>query len=176
MLLWVRHLALEGRALRGSCAFVNIAYAGLLAWLVYYDFFEQAGFFSQLVGHTYNELEQSFNTVIMRMMQHAIYTVSRMIFLIRHYLKPYGIKEVWELPNLWDVSGLVLPHTCMTLVVLIRVSTAMACSTSSCSRKTAQGWFDFTCVSHRSRLGGYQSGQDILSSRVHHHCSSNQHR
>lgn len=46
----------------------------------------------------------------MRMMQHAIYTVSRMIFLIRHYLKPYGIKEVWQLPNHWDVSGLVLPH------------------------------------------------------------------
>ncbi|KAL3910478.1 MAG: hypothetical protein SGPRY_009042 [Prymnesium sp.] len=64
-----------------------------------------------MVGHTYNELalDQSFNTLIQRMLQYTVYTISRMLALIWLFLDKYGIFEVVELPHLWDFSALVSP-------------------------------------------------------------------
>lgn len=81
-----------------------------LAYLVQCDWFEEAGFFSQPVGHTFNELDQSFNTLIEKMLQYTVYTVSRIISLIYMFLQPYGIFKVVELPYLWDFKGWLLPH------------------------------------------------------------------
>lgn len=88
----------------------NSTVIGFLACLVEWDWFEEAGFFSQPVGHTYNELDQSFNTLIKRMMQFSIYTVGKMVALIFKFLEPYGIFSVIELPYLWDFSAMVQPH------------------------------------------------------------------
>ena len=38
-----------------------------LGWLVAMDYFQDAGFFCMLVGHTYTGLDQSFNTMIMHL-------------------------------------------------------------------------------------------------------------
>ena len=86
------------------------AVIAFLGWLVYFDHFREAGFFCMLVGHTFNELDQSFNTLILSMLQYAIYTVSQMVGLIRQFLLPYGIRDVTVLDHLWDVSGVLLPH------------------------------------------------------------------
>lgn len=88
----------------------NTTVIGFLACLVAWDWFEEAGFFSMPVGHTYNELDQSFNTLIRRMMQYSIYTVSKMIELIFTFLEPYGVFAVIELPYLWDFTAMVQPH------------------------------------------------------------------
>lgn len=83
---------------------------GLLAWLVWLGWFEQTGFFCMLKGHTYNELDQSFNTLIKSMLQYAIYTVSRLAQLMQGFLQPYGVRPVVVLEQLWDISGLLRPH------------------------------------------------------------------
>lgn len=88
----------------------NTTVIGFLACMVQWDWFEEAGFFSQPVGHTFNELDQSFNTLIKKMMQYAIYTVSRMISLIWQFLAPYGIFSVVELPYLWNFDDFVSEH------------------------------------------------------------------
>ena len=63
------------------------------------------GFFCQPVGHTFNELDQSFNTLIVKMLQSAIYTISTMVHLIRKFLAPYGIMDVRVLPHLFDIKA-----------------------------------------------------------------------
>lgn len=88
----------------------NSTVIGFLACLVAWDWFEETGFFSQPVGHTYNELDQSFNTLIKKMMQYAVYTVSKMVALIFKFLEPYGVFAVIELPYLWDFTAMVQPH------------------------------------------------------------------
>ena len=82
----------------------------VLAWLVYWDKFRETGFFCQLVGHTYNELDQSFNALIQSMLQYAVYTVSMMVGYIFKFLASYGIRDVIVLHHLWDFSGQLLPH------------------------------------------------------------------
>ena len=83
---------------------------GVLAWLVFWDVFEEAGFFSMLKGHTYNELDQSFRTLIVAMLQYAIYTVSELARLICRLLQGYGVRPTIVLPHLWGISDLILPH------------------------------------------------------------------
>ena len=82
----------------------------VLAWLVYWDKVQTAGFFCQRVGHTFNELDQSFNTLIKSMLQYAIYTISMLVRYIRQFLQPYGIRDVIVLDHLWDFSGQLLPY------------------------------------------------------------------
>lgn len=88
----------------------NTIVIGVLACFVAWGWFEEAGFFSQPVGHTYNELDQSFNTMIKKMKQYTVYTVSKMMSLMFKFLAPYGIFAVIELPYLWDFSSVVLSH------------------------------------------------------------------
>lgn len=42
----------------------NTIVIGCLACMVLWGWFEEAAFFSQPVGHTFNELDQSFNTYL----------------------------------------------------------------------------------------------------------------
>lgn len=88
----------------------NVTVIGFLACLVQWDWFEEAGFFSQPVGHTFNELDQSFRVVIQKMLQFTVYTVSKMLSLIYKFLQPYGIFSVVELPYLWDFAKWLKPH------------------------------------------------------------------
>ena len=99
-------LILDNTAGENKCNAVIVT----LAWLVYYDVFQESGFFCMLVGHTNIELDQSFNTMTTSMLQYPVYTVSSMIGLITRFLTPYGIRKVFELPHLWDFSGQLLPH------------------------------------------------------------------
>ena len=98
-------LILDNTAGENKCNAVIVT----LAWVVHMGWFREAGFFCQLVGHTYNELDQSFNSLIASMLQYAVYTVAHMISLIYRFLGKYGVREVVELEHLYDVSGVLLP-------------------------------------------------------------------
>eukprot|EP00965_Chrysotila_dentata_P149430 4934947-Pleurochrysis_carterae.AAC.2 len=54
-----------------------------LAWLVYANIFQEAGFFCLMNGHTFTILDQSFGTLIKDLKTHAVCTISRMLVLIR---------------------------------------------------------------------------------------------
>lgn len=61
----------------------NKTVIAFLAWLVYADIFEEAGFFCLMKGHTFTLLDQSFGTLIKGLKAYAVYTISRLLYLIR---------------------------------------------------------------------------------------------
>lgn len=55
-----------------------------------------------LKGHTYTELDRSFNTMFTRLKQFAIYTIDALIDHIWRSLQTYDCHYVQELHALWD--------------------------------------------------------------------------
>ena len=81
-----------------------------LAWLVMTDVCVEASFFCMMVGHTYSEIDQTFNTLIAQLLNEAIYTVSRLCELIYKFLAPYKPNTVHELHCHWDWKKFFAPH------------------------------------------------------------------
>jgi hypothetical protein len=81
-----------------------------LAWVVAQDYFDDAGFFCMLKGHTYTELDQTFNTMIMYLKQFPIYCVSTLLRHIWKALRKYDCLKVIELHAIWDWKEYFKPH------------------------------------------------------------------
>ena len=81
-----------------------------LAWLVSTGVCEEASFFCMMVGHTYSEIDQTFNTLISQLLNEAIWTVSKLCELIYKFLLPYSPNHVDELFCLWDWKAYFEPH------------------------------------------------------------------
>ena len=81
-----------------------------LAWLVLMDYVTEASIFCMMVGHTYSRIDQSFRTLIVRLLSQPIYTVADLLAGILAYLQPYNALGVIELHCLWDWKNYFLPH------------------------------------------------------------------
>lgn len=86
-----------------------------VAWLVANDVFEEGAFFCMMVGHTYTELDRSFNTMISRLMQYAIYTLTSLMEHIWRALQQYECLQVVQLHALWDWKNYFEPHVVQRL-------------------------------------------------------------
>ena len=73
-----------------------------LAWLVAKDYFVESSFFCMMVGHTYSRIDQSFRTLIVKLMAHPIWTISTLLTKIFEHLAPYHCRGVVELHALWN--------------------------------------------------------------------------
>ena len=80
-----------------------------LAWLVESDVFDEASFFCMIVGHTFCRIDQSFRTLIVKLLSVPVWTVSALLGHIRRFLQPYGCIEVRELHCLWDFKAWFAP-------------------------------------------------------------------
>ena len=81
-----------------------------ICWLVAMDYFEDASFFCMLKGHTFTTLDQTFNTMITKLMQTGIYCVSSLLNRVWRALRPYDCLSVMELHALWDWVEYFKPH------------------------------------------------------------------
>ena len=81
-----------------------------IGWLVAMDYFDDASFFCMLKGHTYTSLDQTFNTMIMRLRQFGIYCLSSLIHHVWEALRKYHCHRVIELHALWDWVAYFKPH------------------------------------------------------------------
>eukprot|EP00965_Chrysotila_dentata_P022329 738673-Pleurochrysis_carterae.AAC.1 len=71
----------------------NETIIAFLAWLVKEDIFVEAAIFCMIKGHTFTSLDQSFSTLITKMVYYAIATVPEMPRLMRDILVSYHILE-----------------------------------------------------------------------------------
>eukprot|EP00965_Chrysotila_dentata_P256051 6212419-Pleurochrysis_carterae.AAC.2 len=89
----------------------NKTVIAFLAWLVYADIFQEAGFFRMMKGHTFTILDQSFGTPIKAMKKHAVYTILRMLQLIACarlllvYPCQYNVVDCRKLHCLWGFKS-----------------------------------------------------------------------
>lgn len=81
-----------------------------LAWLVMQDVTEEASFFCMMKGHTYSRIDQTFRTLIMKLLAVPVWTVNLLMHYIRKFLGAYGCSEVIELHCLWDWKAFFAPH------------------------------------------------------------------
>lgn len=81
-----------------------------LAWLVANDVFEEASFFCMMVGHTFTELDRSFNTMMMHLKQFAIYCMSALLERVWGSLRKYDCLFATEVHALWDWKEYFKPH------------------------------------------------------------------
>eukprot|EP00965_Chrysotila_dentata_P082651 2727291-Pleurochrysis_carterae.AAC.1 len=61
-------------------------------------------------GHTYSILDQSFSTLIGKLHQYAIYTVSSLLLYMRFLLGKYNVIDCREIFCLWDFKAWLEPH------------------------------------------------------------------
>ena len=81
-----------------------------LAWLVLNDTFTEASFFCMQTGHTYSRIDQTFRTLIQRLLQQQIWMVSQLVTFIAQFLRPYDCFDCIELHCLWDWKAYFAPH------------------------------------------------------------------
>lgn len=81
-----------------------------LAWLCLIGVFEEPNAFMMIKGHTYSRIDQSFRTMIVQMMQEAVWTISMMLAFLFKFLAPYHCLGVEELPHLWNWKEFFKPH------------------------------------------------------------------
>ena len=81
-----------------------------LAWLVETRVCDEASFFCMLVGHTYSEIDRTFNTLIGQLRGVAIWCVSQLLTFTRLFLGAHHVRVVEELHCLWDWKGFFKPH------------------------------------------------------------------
>ena len=100
------HLLVDGTAADNK----NNELIFFLAWLVATDVFDEASFFCMIVGHTFTRLDQSFRTLILKLLSEAVWTVTSLLVFIRKFLEPYGCIEVRELHAYWDFKTWFQPY------------------------------------------------------------------
>ena len=81
-----------------------------LAWLVETRVCDEASFFCMLVGHTYSEIDRTFNTLIGQLRGVGIWCVSQLLAFTRLFLASHHVRLVEELHCLWDWKGFFKPH------------------------------------------------------------------
>ena len=81
----------------------------LLAWLVWWDIFQVAHCFFMHTGHTYNDLDQTFSPLIQQMLRTVLATVSSMLAYLESKLAAQRIREVIDLPHLWNFEAFFSP-------------------------------------------------------------------
>lgn len=81
-----------------------------LAWLVATNVTEEASFFCMIKGHTYSRIDQTFRTLIGKLMSVPIWTVSLLLQLIQRFLGAYNCIDCVELHCLWDWKAFFEPH------------------------------------------------------------------
>lgn len=81
-----------------------------LGWLVLTDVFEEASAFMMIKGHTFSRIDQSFRTMIVKLMSTAVWTVGHLMQLMFRFLAPYNCLTVEELPHLWNWGAYFQPH------------------------------------------------------------------
>ena len=81
-----------------------------LAWLVLKDYVTEASIFCMVKGHTYSRIDQTFRTLIRKLLSLRVDTVRAMLDAILAYLRPYNPLGVFELHALWDWTNYFAPH------------------------------------------------------------------
>jgi len=61
-------------------------------------------------GHTFNALDQTFSPTINALHRETLPTVSSLVSFLRRSLRPYSIREVQQLPHLWDFDKWIREH------------------------------------------------------------------
>ena len=62
-----------------------------------------------IVGHTFGRIDQSFRTLIVKMLAVPVWTVSQLLKYITELLSPYDLKETKELHCMQDWKGFFEP-------------------------------------------------------------------
>ena len=65
--------------------------------------------FCMLVGHTYSEIDRSFNTMIQKLRAAPIWSVKELCQAVYSHLAPYNCKACQELHSLWDWKNFFKP-------------------------------------------------------------------
>jgi hypothetical protein len=81
-----------------------------LAWLVETGVCDEASFFCMLVGHTYSEIDRTFNTLIGQLRGVAIWSVSELLKFTGNFLASHFVRVVDELHCLWNWKDFFKPH------------------------------------------------------------------
>ena len=100
------HLLVDGTASDNK----NNELIYFLAWLVETDVFDEASFFCMIVGHTFSRIDQSFRTMIVKLLAVPVWTVLQLLAYITEFLSPYDIKETKELHCLQDWKAFFEPY------------------------------------------------------------------
>ena len=102
----VLHLQLDNTTSENKCLTV-IALVGLL---VHRRHFHQGRIFFLHVGHTYNDLDQTFSPLITAMMLIVLPSISALLAYLQSKLAVQRVREVLDLPHLWDFDEWLLKH------------------------------------------------------------------
>ena len=102
----VLHLQLDNTTSENKCLCV----IALVALLVHRRHFLQGRIFFLHVGHTYNDLDQTFSPLITEMLQQIMPTISAMVAFLLRKLAVQRVREVFDLPHLWDFDAMLLKH------------------------------------------------------------------
>ena len=87
----------------------NTTVFGLVAWLVARGIFDEGVIFYMHVGHTYNDLDQTFAPLIAEMLRIAIESVAALLAYLERKLTVQRVREVRDLPHLWDFAVWLAP-------------------------------------------------------------------
>lgn len=88
----------------------NKTVLGFVALLVAWEVFDTATVFFLPVGHTYNELDAAFSPLITSMLATVVPTISALLTFIGKALSSKRVREVFDLPHLWDFDAHLEPH------------------------------------------------------------------
>ena len=102
----VLHLQLDNTTAENKCLCV----IAVLALLVHRRQFITARMFFMHVGHTYNDLDQTFAPLIQQMLAQVVATVSGLTAYLVSKLAVQRLRQVKDLPHLWDFEAWLLPH------------------------------------------------------------------
>eukprot|EP00966_Prymnesium_polylepis_P335253 7390619-Prymnesium_polylepis.1 len=88
----------------------NLTVIALLALLVHRRYFLQCRLFFLHVGHTYNDLDQTFSPLITEMLGFVLATISSLLAFLQSKLAVQRVREVRDLPHLWNFDEWLLKH------------------------------------------------------------------
>lgn len=88
----------------------NMTVIALIGLLVYRSHFLQGRLFFMHVGHTYNELDQTFSPLISEMLQMVMPTISSLLDYLLRKLAVQRVREVKDLPHLWNFEQYLQEH------------------------------------------------------------------
>ena len=82
---------------------------GVVGWLVWMCYFDEAVIFFMHVGHTYNDLDQTFAPLIGEMLRVVMASVEALLSFLESKLSVQRVREVRDLPHLWDFDAWIRP-------------------------------------------------------------------
>ena len=87
----------------------NTVVFGVVAWLVQVRIFDEGVIFFMHVGHTYNDLDQTFSPLIEEMMRVVIESLDALLAFLERKLSVQRVREVRSLPHLWNFEDWLKP-------------------------------------------------------------------